>query len=226
MLSFTIDDVKSNKEKLMSGDFPWHKLAPIYENRKGYHDIRHIQALIREINSLGLSEDHTNWLKAVAWLHDAYYDPILGSPENEKFSAELLKLSEFADCFSNYGWKLAYDTILLTAKHNETHTIMEPIQGFFLDVDIAHLGMSYELFIRNSQLISVEYRYVGISDEVLIEGYHKFYQTMLDRQYLYYTENYQTLEKSARNNLKRALNETTLIVSQPQSFINKLPEGY
>ena len=226
MFSVTLSDViQSRTTPLMKRPFEWQQLAPIYQDtRRAYHDIRHIQTLMREIICLNIPEDMKQWLEAIAWTHDAYYDPLLGSPGNEDLSARLLNTS-LGSVFTQEGLDLAFSTIALTAEHNTSHNNIDPLAALFLDIDISHLGASYPVFIRNSQLISEEYRHCGVADPVLIEGYHRFFNGMLIRPRLYYTQMYEHLEMVARENLTKGLEESVALVSSPQLVIFEHPSA-
>lgn len=226
MFAFTLSDVvQSHSAPLMKRPFEWHLLSPLYQDpRRAYHDVRHIQTLQREILCLQIPEDLKMWLEAVAWTHDAYNDPLLGSPGNEDFSARLLNTSLGA-VFTQEGLELAQVTIELTAHHSTTHQQIDPLSALFMDIDISHLGASYPVFIRNSQLISEEYRHCGVADTVLIEGYHRFFQSMLARPQLYYTQMYEHLEQPARDNLLQGCEETGVLVSPPQLVILEYPSA-
>jgi predicted metal-dependent HD superfamily phosphohydrolase len=224
MFAFTLSDViHSRSIPLMKRPFEWQQLSPIYQDpRRAYHDIRHIQTLMREVLCLNIPEDMKLWLEAIAWTHDAYYDPLLGSPGNEDFSARLLNTSLGAS-FTQDGLDLAFATIALTAEHNITHPTIDPLSALFLDIDISHLGAAYPVFVRNCQLISEEYRHCGVADNVLIEGYHKFFEGMLSRSRLYYTQMYEHLEGVARENLTKGLTESAVLVAPPQLVIFEHP---
>lgn len=224
MFAFTLSDViHSRSTLLMKRPFEWQQIAPIYQDpRRSYHDVRHIHTLMREIVCLDIPEDMKQWLEAVAWTHDAYYDPLLGSPKNEELSARLLDTSLGA-VFTQEGLDLAYATIALTAEHSVTHPTIDPLSALFMDIDISHLGAAYPVFVRNSQLISEEYRHCGVADGVLIEGYHKFFDGMLSRSRLYYTQMYEHLEGRARENLNKGLLENANLVAPPQLVIFEYP---
>lgn len=224
MFSVTLSDViQSRSTPLMKRPFEWQQVAPMYQDpRRAYHDIRHIQTLMREILCLNIPEDMKLWLEAIAWLHDSYYDPLLGSPGNEEFSARLLNTS-MGSVFTQDGLDLAFSTIALTAQHNTSHQNIDPLAALFLDIDISHLGAAYPVFVRNSQLISEEYRHCGVADNVLIDGYHRFFSEMLTRPSLYYTQMYEHLEENARTNLNKGLEENSVLVAQPQLVIFEYP---
>lgn len=221
---YDLNDVKRFADKaLMKQPLDWHLVAPLYQDiRRGYHDIRHIHTLINQIHSHDLSADAKRWLEAVAWLHDMYYNPLSGSPLNEALSASALDTS-LGLAFTDFGKGLARETILLTAEHLTTHRTINPLQALFLDIDIMHLGADYTTFVRNSQLMSLEYRNWGVADSVLIEGYHDFFSKMLARQQLYYTQMYAPFEQQARQNLTQALQESAALVASPQMCILQFP---
>lgn len=224
MFLFTLTDVRTAEtQPLMKRPFEWHVLSPLYQDpRRAYHDVRHIHTLLRDILCLDVSEDQRRWLEAIAWLHDAYNDPLLGSPGNEQMSASLLDTS-VGECFTDHGKELARATIALTAQHAITHENIAPLSALFLDIDISHLGASYTVFIRNSQLISKSTAIAGWPTMCWWRGYHRFFQSMLARQRLYYTEPYSHVEGAARANLQKGLEESAVLVAAPQMSILEYP---
>lgn len=206
--------------KLMQSAFPWHLVAPLYQERhRSYHGVQHVHYILRQIDALPISVDEKDFLSAIAWLHDAHHDPLAGSPSNERRSAELLDIPTFATAFTEDGLSLARQTIMATADHlnDQVMTQMmiddgQEMIGLFLDLDLAHLGDTQETFLRTSRSVSEEYRRAGTSYEDLIKGHPAFAQKMLARKKLFYTKHFEGRETQARANLLLAASNPHLMI--------------
>lgn len=78
-----------------------------------------------------------------------------------------------------------------------------------IDLDLAGLGGDPEEFDRNSKNIALEIMggIPNLSIDDYITGRNAFFQSMLDRESIYYTEQFKdTLEQRARDNIKREMN--------------------
>lgn len=190
---------------LMKRRLCWPNLVPVYtHSSRTYHDLEHIQSIIRDIPRFTLSEDHRLWMEAVAWLHDAYYDPKLASPGNEYQSACLLD-TELGGCFTEKGRFLARETILLTANHVLYQTDLDPLTQMFLDLDLGNLGCPRGQFLLQCQKVSEEKMRSGAPRHAVIEGVQCWAEKMLARERIYYTPEFAVHEDQARENLTHLL---------------------
>lgn len=187
-------------------------VRPFYQDpSRVYHGMEHIHTLLDLIQEQDVNEDQRRFLVACAWLHDAFYDPRAGSPHNEETSCVFV--DDERSGLTETGKELAKATILATAKHSQDQIKPHDLTGLFLDIDIMGLSGTYQDFIRHSQLISHEYRKAGFDDKELVAGHQKFFQTMNQRRFYFYTPKYEFLNDVVRDNLGRALKDS------PQRFV-------
>lgn len=206
----------AGRQDLMVHPIEWHLLAPLYEQRhRIYHDLQHIHSILRRIEQFdGLTPDQACWLEAVAWLHDAYYDPLAQQGVNERRSADLL-LGPLGKCFTPSGLALARKTIQATAHHLQDQDSIPALMGLFLDMDLANLSDSLDEFSEQSIRVSQELLEAGVPEGLVVESQKRFAEHMLERKKIYYSSVFQGRERDARQNLL-SLYET------PAAF---LPEG-
>ena len=193
----------ASAQDLMVHPIEWHLLAPLYEQRhRVYHDTLHIHSVLQRIDGFdGITPDQAMWLEAVAWLHDAYYDPLAAPGVNERRSADLLA-SPLGAAFTPAGLALAKKTILATAHHLEDQQGVPFLVGLFLDMDMGNLSDNLAIFCEQSVRVSQELIEAGVPRDMVQRGQSMFAERMLARQKIYYTPHFQAREKDARANLE------------------------
>lgn len=199
---------------MMVHPLEWHLLAPLYEQRhRVYHDIQHIHSMLRRIDEIeGLSPDEASWLEAVAWLHDAYFDPLSKMNVNEERSAALLN-GPLGGAFTPAGLQLARRTILATANHLEDQENVPFLMGLFLDLDIANISDDFVDFSEQSIRISEEFLEAGVSPVLVEEGQAQFAEKMLARKKIFYSPPFRGREGYARKNLG-------ILLTHPAAFLS------
>ena len=216
---------------LMARPFAWPVLAPLYaQPHRVYHDLEHIHGLLREIDALELPADLRAWLEAVAWLHDAYYDPLATSPANETRSADLLA-TDLGQAFTPYGKDLARRTILATAAYRQDPVLEDPVLedpalasdtdgrvtldsrdyplALFLDLDLHNLSLAPSVYQAHALRAAEELlraraqagAEVGDGLLSLQVGMDAFTQAMLSRRHVYVTTTFAPREAQAHANL-------------------------
>ena len=189
------------KQKLPEG--AWEYLQARYsEPHRHYHTWAHIENMLEMYEEI---KDRLTmkWAVQVAILyHDVIYDPTITS--NESQSAALAfetfeKMYFFSTC------EVIEDLILCT----KTHQLFDGTNGYeddykyFLDMDLASLGVSEEQFDLNGGNIRKEYSH--LSDEEYEAGRLAFFNSFLERDRIYHTDYfYDKFEVKARDNLTRS----------------------
>lgn len=203
-------------------------LVPLYcEPQRTYHSLQHIHGLVRLIENnkfLNYLDPHkvafptdaksqlffVNCLKFIAWFHDCYYDPYLGSPKNEELSAkifhemvmpDLLKTHVYGDLDDYSLFDIAHEGILSTAKHIEDVSGATDQILVFMDMDMHNFCEEKE-FLRNGDLIRLEYP--TTEDIDFFKGRKWFFEKILSKKKFYYTYK-QEHEDAARRNIETSL---------------------
>ena len=167
-------------------------------NVRYYHTYQHALNVLSWVNTaaMRLFQHHTHVALGMAALyHDAVYDD-LGSPENERRSADLLPREAM----------MARHLVMLTAEHgkidNDIHTVSEA-GAYFLDCDMAAFlcDPRFEVVLCNDMNIRKELRLVYAEKEVS-EGRARFLKALYDRKYIFLSSYFrQEHERLARSNL-------------------------
>lgn len=165
------------------------------EPHRKYHDLRHIADMLCKGAALDLTEEQ---LMAI-WFHDAVYEP--GNKDNEEDSADLAVQKLIAA-----GWTVERATVVADiVRDTKGHEPSTEEAKKVLDLDLSTLAGSWEDYQRNGRNIREEF--ASLSDEEWNKGRGEWLRGMLDRERLFWTEWGAPLEKQARENLQRDLNE-------------------
>ncbi len=179
----------------------YDELRHIYEQpSRTYHNLEHINNMKGWLTESEQFAENPQRIKLAIWFHDAVYDP--KRSDNELKSAEfwIRKMTSLLPEEPLQWVKLA---ILATINH---YPNADPDIQLLLDLDLASLGASWEIFQENSDQIRQEY--IHVPDKDFREGRKLFLQEMLDRSRIYGTNFwYDKLEHHARNNIKRSLGD-------------------
>ncbi len=175
------------------------ELQVIYEHpSRAYHNIEHIRNMLEKLAVPGHLANNPDRIRLVIWFHDIVYDPT--RTDNEVKSAEfwIRKMTPYLLEDPLQWGKMA---ILATIDH---YPNPDPDIQLLLDLDLAELGASWEVFQKNSEHIRQEF--IHVPDDLFREGRKAFLNKMLERPRLYGTEHWHNLlEERARANMKRAI---------------------
>lgn len=197
---------------LMRERLAWECVAPLYqETHRVYHGIAHVHSILREIDGAPMPVDKRDWLEAVAWLHDAYYDTLGVVGCNERRSADILD-GTLGSAFTDRGRELARNAILASAHHLQDQQDLPTMVAWFLDLDIAGLASEERDFNRYTRAVAEEFRRAGKSTESICQSHEGFARKMLARERIYYLNRHATKEPRARANLKRLAKDPLLFV--------------
>lgn len=165
-----------------------------------YHNIVHINECLTELEAASalcpISHHQNRVLETAIWFHDAVYNPY--SSFNEEKSAALLK-----SCLTiptNIRDE-AVDAIIATKYHTKDQEDISDTTKLMLDIDLSGLGKDWKTFFGNTKNIHHEYYNTPI--ELFRKGRVQFFETLLQRQSIYYTDTFKTrYEAQARNNIQ------------------------
>lgn len=188
----------------------WQEISDRYtEQHRYYHTLTHIVSLL---NHLDIHQSNINNVDAVElaiWYHDIIYDPIRS--DNEQKSADYFKQSLQSRLLNSLIDQVV-SLIIMTAKHQvstqldkDNHKeISERDAKYFLDMDLAILGIDWPNYHTYTEHIRLEYAHVN--DNAFREGRKTVLAGFLERERLYFTDDfYQKYEQRARHNIKREI---------------------
>jgi predicted metal-dependent HD superfamily phosphohydrolase len=170
------------------------ELTRLYQQpHRHYHSLEHVAAMLHAGREWQLDDVQT----LAIWFHDAIYDA--SSRTNEEDSAALA-----AARLQTAGWAPAdverVRRIVLDTKRHEPTT---PGADLVLDLDLMPLAVPWPEFTRNTTNIRREYAHVD--DAAFATGRQQFFAAMLARPRLFHGPRAAEWERTARDNLRRAI---------------------
>ena len=176
-----------------------------------YHNLEHIYYCMTKLEEVcDLVENFRN-LELAIFFHDSIYGFWTESGQNEEYSSRFAKF--FITELMGLSFVIANDTCLLiedTAYHfNNRPTELGKLTHdgeYLMDIDIANLGDSWEVFSKNMENVAKEFGWV---DPKLYKVERiKILRHFLNRDPLYKTEYFRSkYEVKAKINLIRAIQE-------------------
>lgn len=168
------------------------------EPHRSYHTLQHLTECIELFSEVGDTSENPAAVELALWFHDAIYDQ---HGHNEERSAALAGTA-LAHALPTPLVALVQALIMAT-RHT---SIPYSIDGSILvDIDLAILGANDKRFDEYTAQIRKEYGH--IPDAQFAIGRASVLKSFLQRQKIYTTDIlYNRLEKSARENLFKAVN--------------------
>ncbi|BDI28439.1 metal-dependent hydrolase [Capsulimonas corticalis] len=125
--------------------------ANMSEEHRAYHNLAHVQALLRDFESVAhLVQDRASFEWKI-WLHDLIYRP--GAPDNERESAEVARRwAREAGLDEAFGADV-YEGIMAT----KTHLGTTEDDRLLVTLDLAILAASEEEFDRYERQVASEF---------------------------------------------------------------------
>lgn len=180
----------------------FHDLDRAYrEPARHYHSHHHIAACLRHVQSYRHLARCPAEIEVALWFHDAIYDT--HRQDNEAQSAAwarqyLQSVGTAADCIARIVG------LILATRHNAV--ALEGDQALLVDIDLAILGQSPEVFHAYDTAIRTEYAWVPW--EQYRAGRVKILTGFLERPCIYTTAALREVyEVRARQNLHEALQQ-------------------
>lgn len=168
-------------------------IKPFYdEPHRFYHNMDHINFMLYHGKHI---LDRAQYLAVL--FHDIVY--IAGDKDNEINSIILMKYLT-SGIESNEDINIACRIIADTVDHKPSI----PESSLVIDLDMLAMGLDYELFKSNNDNIRKEYPF--ITDTQYIEGRNKFLSSLLEDK-IFHSDTFMMYEDTARNNIKRAIEE-------------------
>jgi len=169
-----------------------------------YHDLTHIETMLGLMHTYEDALADPAAVEAAIWFHDAIYDT--RRHDNEEKSAELA-VSRLAGLLSPDRISRVATMIRATAGHNVPGGLDDTQQrdcALFLDMDLAILGGTPDLFDAYEEAVRREYAWVP--DALWRDGRRKVLESFLDRPVIYASPQFHARhEAAARANLTRSL---------------------
>jgi len=166
------------------------------EKSRFYHNLSHVKTLLKLVESFVNKIQDPNAIKFSIWFHDVIYDSKRNDNEAEsaRLASEMLcKLNVNAETI-----ELVKNLILATKDHSGKNLSYDA--KLFLDMDLAILGMSEELYKEYSQAIRQEYAWV--SESMYRRGRKKVLKSFVERERIYFTDEMKArYEEQARKNI-------------------------
>jgi predicted metal-dependent HD superfamily phosphohydrolase len=178
-------------------DNSFHLLKEKYsEKSRFYHNLSHVKALLHLLESLSSEVEDQGAIRFSIWFHDAVYNTRRDDNEEESTRLASVMLGDLH--VDRETIELTKDLILATKSHGGKHLSREA--KLFLDMDLAILGMSEEVYEEYSKAIRQEYFWV--SEPVYRSGRRKILESFLGRETIYFTDEMKVrFEGQARKNL-------------------------
>ncbi|MEM9190295.1 MAG: N-methyl-D-aspartate receptor NMDAR2C subunit [Myxococcota bacterium] len=171
---------------------------------RAYHRLAHLRTCLELLDEFSqeatatLSPSTRAELELALWFHDAVYDP--RAVDNEARSARWAEeaISPFAPATAGRVAEL----VRCTAHHQAA--VNDRAAELLLDIDLAVLGFSTELYDAFEAGVREEYQWVELGQYVLART--RVLQGFLDRETIFRTAEFrERLEARARVNLRRAI---------------------
>jgi predicted metal-dependent HD superfamily phosphohydrolase len=164
-----------------------------------YHDLRHLQDCLAQLDSAETDSKTHDLVEAALWFHDAVYDP--RAADNEERSAAWA-----AEALRGIGISLDIASqvarlVRLTRGHD---AVADRAGQLICDIDLSILGRPVELFDGYDRRVRAEYAWVP--EPAYRAGRARVLEAFLRREALFQTPDFRRrFEAQARVNLRRAL---------------------
>lgn len=166
------------------------------EKSRLYHNFNHVKALLKLFESFDNKIHEPKAVKFAIWFHDVMYDT--RKSDNEAESARLASEMLYRLNVNTETIELVKDLILATKDHSGKNLSYDA--KLFLDMDLAILGMSEEIYKEYSQAIRQEYSWV--SESMFRKGRKKVLKSFMGRERIYFTDEMKArYEEQARKNI-------------------------
>ena len=180
-----------------AGDHMFDELVRAHRKpERFYHNLEHIEAVLRTIDNLSQEAHDLTALRFAAWFHDAVYDSRTSDNEERSaaWAAQALRSLSVAPTTVEAVRRL----ILLTRAHQAEPNDTDG--RILLDADLAILGAPESEYRAYARAIRAEYAWVG--DDAYRKGRGQVLRSFLARDRIYGTPAlFAALEGQARRNL-------------------------
>lgn len=169
------------------------------EPHRAYHTLAHVEACLRELDTVRVHATDPDAIELALWFHDAIYDT--HARDNEERSAGLAReVLGVAGMPSERIERIA--AMILATRHAAVPDGDDTC--LLVDVDLSILGQDEDVFDRYEAEIRTEYAWVP--DDAFRQGRAAVLRGFLDRSSIFATDVHRArLEARARANLRRSL---------------------
>jgi len=167
------------------------------EPHRRYHDVAHLDAVLRHVDELSAVAVEVDLVRLGAWFHDAVYDPTVA--DNEARSALLADrvLTELRVPLARVA--RVVELVALTATHAPDPGDRDG--AVLCDADLAVLASDDAGYARYIEAVRAEYAH--LDDATFAAGRARILRSLLDRPALFGTEHGRTSwESPARANVR------------------------
>lgn len=170
------------------------------EPHRRYHDLRHLEAVLRTVDELAVHAVDHDLVRLAAWFHDAVYDP--AATDNEARSAALAERELAALGVRAATTERVAQLVRLTATHQVP--VGDGDAAVLCDADLAVLGGTSAQYARYAAAVRAEY--AAVPPERFATGRAAVLGALLERPALFTTPTARArLEPRARANMSAEL---------------------
>lgn len=177
----------------------YNMLVNLYsqKNRK-YHNLQHVANCLGEFDLARHLLENLYAVEMAIWFHDALYDTNIEN-NNEERSARLAR-EILRELGASCDIRDRVSDLILATMHRENPINIDA--AIMMDIDLSGLGKLREEFDENTAKLREESD--GVPDEEFRANMIAFFQEILLRPYIYFTEFFrERYEKQARVNLEK-----------------------
>lgn len=169
------------------------------ENHRHYHTPRHIESMLRHMDTVAELAEHPAEVELAIWFHDAVYRPF--SSTNELDSAKWAHQFLSDNGFNKSGIDRVYNLIMATRHHCDVVTRDEQL---LVDIDLSILGAPADIYDQFEQNVRKEYQQVP--SIIFRKKRKEILKSFLSRDSIYYLTYFrEKYEQAAKLNLERAI---------------------
>jgi predicted metal-dependent HD superfamily phosphohydrolase len=166
------------------------------EKHRHYHNPRHLIFCLQQLDSSASLMEDKDAIEMAIWFHDVIFEPM--ASDNEERSAGLFKIVAEGHFSSNFVDTVS--DIIVATKHHDAPGSSN--KAYMLDIDLSSLGIPWMYFRQDC--IDLRAELTGISDIRFYSGKLKFFNTLISRPRIYFTDSFFTrYELEARRNIMR-----------------------
>ncbi|KAJ7176778.1 hypothetical protein C8R46DRAFT_1213356 [Mycena filopes] len=199
----TVSGVDANIDPEIIGTTATQLQTRYSEAQRHYHTLAHIAYMLDAFDASGRKGEIT---ELAIWFHDCVYDPLKGSPWNERESIRVWE--EFCDSTKSTNMADLKERVSVlieaTILHRLPKTLPEPLTATevaaFLDLDMRILADSPSVYEKYSREIREEYSH--FPDEEYRLGRSKVLQSFLLHDKIFLDEESEAMEQRARENIQ------------------------
>ena len=173
------------------------------EPHRHYHDLRHLEAILQDLDLLRLDgADVTHAILLAAWFHDAVHDG--RTPQDEEASADLARAELGRAAWSGLLPAGMPDEVARLVRVTADHRAADRAAAILCDADLAILGAPEDRYLAYAADVRREYSHV--SDADFARGRSRVLSSIMSAERIYATDvGHARWEQRARANVSAEL---------------------